>query len=275
MNLERILDNRMLTLQRQGRIEFYGPSIGQDADIVAASMAMEPDDWIVQQYREPGATLVQGMPLRDMTCQLVRNTDDPAKGPQMPCHDVFRQGNGLSVSLSVGTHIPYAMGITRAMKLRRTRTAVLLHFGDGAISTPDFHIPMNFAAVFNVPCVVSSNNDQWAISLPVERQTATTTLAEKVRACGLRGLRLDGIAALALHGAIRLAGFTTRAENGPRIIETLAYRFGPHSSSDDPSRYRDERRLLHGEPTIRSISFERTWNGRVGGMRKRRRPWRR
>ena len=241
MMLERILDDRMLSLQRQGRIGFYGPSIGQEAAIVAASMAMGAEDWIVPQYREPGAALIRGMPIKDLICQFMTNSGDPAKGRQMPCHYVYRKGNYLSISSPVGTQIPHAMGIAWAMKLRKTNEAVLVYFGDGATSTPDFHVSMNFAGVFGVPCVFFCNNNQWAISLPVSRQTAVATLAEKSRAYGLPGTRVDGMDALAVYGAVRSAAAAAREGREAALIEALTYRFGPHSSSDDPSRYRDEK----------------------------------
>ncbi len=241
MMLERILDDRMLALQRQGRIGFYGPSVGQEAAIVGAVMAMEKDDWIVPQYREPGAALARGMPLKELICQFMTNSGDPAKGRQMPCHYVYRNGNFLSISSPVGTQIPHALGIAWAMKMRKTRDAVLVYFGDGATSTPDFHASLNFAGVFQVPCVFFCNNNQWAISLPVSRQTASATLAEKSLAYGLPGVRADGMDALAVYAAVRRAATDAREGRGPALVEALTYRFGPHSSSDDPSRYRDEK----------------------------------
>ncbi len=241
MVLERILDNRMLALQRQGRIGFYGPSVGQEAAIVAAAMAMEPDDWIVPQYREPGAALIRGMPLTELICQFMSNSGDPAKGRQMPCHYVYRKGNYLSISSPVGTQIPHAVGIAWAMRLRKEKTAVLVYFGDGATSTSDFHVAMNFAGVFRVPCVLFCNNNQWAISVPVARQTAVATLAEKAQAYGIEGVRVDGMDALAVYGAVHRAATAARDGRGPSMVEALTYRFGPHSSSDDPSRYRDEK----------------------------------
>ena len=258
MMLERILDNRMLALQRQGRIGFYGPSIGQEAAIVGAAMAMEPDDWIVPQYREPGAALIRGMPLKDLICQFMSNSGDPAKGRQMPCHYVYAKGHYLSISSPVGTQIPHAMGIAWAMKLRKERAAVLVYFGDGATSTPDFHVAMNFAGVYRAPCVFVCNNNQWAISLPVTRQTATATLAEKAQAYGFEGVRVDGMDPLAVYGAVRRAANAARDGSGPALVEALTYRFGPHSSSDDPSRYRDEKEVavwMARDPLLRFRKF--------------------
>ena len=240
MCLQRILDNRMLALQRQGRIGFYGPSLGQEAAIVGAAIAMEPEDWIVPQYREPGAALIRGMPLKELLCQLIGNAEDPVKGRQMPCHYAYRKGNYLSISSPVGTQIPHAVGIAWAMRLRGDPHAVLVFFGDGATSTADFHAAMNFAGVFRVPAVFLCNNNQWAISLPVAKQTASTTLAQKAAAYGFDGVRVDGMDALAVFRATRDAGTRARAGQGPTMIEAVTYRLGPHSSSDDPSRYRDE-----------------------------------
>ena len=240
MCLQRILDNRMLALQRQGRIGFYGPSLGQEAAIVGAAIAMEPEDWIVPQYREPGAALVRGMPLKDLLCQLIGNAEDPVKGRQMPCHYVYRKGNYLSISSPVGTQLPHAVGIAWAMRLRGDPHAVLVFFGDGATSTADFHSAMNFAGVFRAPIVFLCNNNQWAISLPVSRQTASATLAQKATAYGFDGLRVDGMDALAVFRATRAAADRARDGGGPTMVEALTYRLGPHSSSDDPSRYREE-----------------------------------
>jgi pyruvate dehydrogenase E1 component subunit alpha len=240
MCLQRILDNRMLALQRQGRIGFYGPSLGQEAAIVGGAIAMGPDDWIVPQYREPGAALVRGMPLKDLLCQLIGNAEDPVKGRQMPCHYVYRKGNYLSISSPVGTQLPHAVGIAWAMRLRGDPQAVLVFFGDGATSTADFHSAMNFAGVFHAPVVFLCNNNQWAISVPVSRQTASATLAEKATAYGFDGIRVDGMDALAVFRATREAADRARTGGGPTMVEAVTYRLGPHSSSDDPSRYRDE-----------------------------------
>jgi pyruvate dehydrogenase E1 component alpha subunit len=240
MCLQRILDNRMLALQRQGRIGFYGPSLGQEAAIVGAAIAMDPEDWIVPQYREPGAALVRGMPLKELLCQLIGNEEDPVKGRQMPCHYVYRKGNYLSISSPVGTQLPHAVGIAWAMRLRGDPHAVLVFFGDGATSTADFHGAMNFAGVFRAPVVFLCNNNQWAISVPVAKQTAAATLAQKAAAYGFDGIRVDGMDALAVFRATREAAERARTGGGPTMVEAVTYRLGPHSSSDDPSRYRDE-----------------------------------
>lgn len=243
MLLERILDERMLALQRQGRIGFYGPSVGQEAAIVGSAMAMGPDDWIFPQYREPAAALVRGMPLADMVAQFVGNGRDPIHGRQMPCHYVYRKGNFASISSCVGTQIPHAVGAAWAAKLRGDPVVTLVFFGDGGTSTSDFHVGMNFAGVFRAPVVFLCNNNQWAISVPVSKQTASESIARKALGYGFDGLRVDGMDALAVYAATRDAARKARSGGGPTLVEALTYRLGPHSSSDDPSRYRDEREV--------------------------------
>ena len=243
MLLERLLDGRMLSLQRQGRIGFYGPSVGQEAAIVGAAFAMEPQDWIIPQYREPGAALLRGMPLAQLVAQLFGNDQDPIRGRQMPCHYAYRQGNFMSIASTVGTQIPHAVGVAWAAKIRKDPIACLVYFGDGGTSTADFHVGMNFAGVFQVPVVFLCNNNQWAISLPVRKQTATKTLAEKAIAYGFDGVRVDGMDALAVVAAVWEARRKARAGGGPTLVEAVTYRLGPHSSSDDPSRYRDEKEV--------------------------------
>ena len=172
---------------------------------LGSAAALEPQDWIFPSYREHAAAFLRGLPLKAFMCGLLGNAGDAVKGRQMPCHYVFAKGHYLSISSPVGTQIPHAMGIAWGMKLRKEKAAVLVYFGDGATSTPDFHVAMNFAGVYRAPCVFFCNNNQWAISLPVSHQTATATLAEKAAAYGFEGVRVDGMDALAVFGAVRRA----------------------------------------------------------------------
>jgi len=243
MLLERTLDGRMLSLQRQGRIGFYGPSVGQEAAIVGAAFAMEPRDWIFPQYREPGAALVRGMPLTELIAQFFGNEKDPIHGRQMPCHYVYRAGNYMSISSVVGSQIPLAVGAGWAARIRKDPIACLVYFGDGGTSTADFHVGMNFAGVFRAPVVFLCNNNQWAISLPLRKQTASETIAQKAVAYGFDGVRVDGMDALAVVAAVREAQRRARTGEGPTLVEAVTYRLGPHSSSDDPTRYRDEKEV--------------------------------
>ena len=236
--LVRALDTRMLTLQRQGRIGFYVPSIGEEASQIGSAMALEPQDWVFPAYREPGCALWRGAPLNRLVAQSYGNALDLMKGRQMPNHYGYREIHYVTASSPVGTQIPQAVGAAWAAKIRGDPVVVLAYFGDGATSEGDFHSGMNFAGVFKVPVVLLCKNNQWAISVPVSRQTAAKTLASKAAAYGFDGVRVDGNDLLAVYAATKAAADRARAGGGPTMIEALTYRLGPHSSSDDPGRYR-------------------------------------
>ncbi len=236
--LVRTLDTRMLSLQRQGRIGFYVPSSGEEAVQIGSAAALQPEDWIFPAYREPGVGLWRGFPLPQYVCQMYGNAEDLLHGRQMPNHYALREVNLVSISSPVGTQIPHAVGAAWAMKIRGEPKVSIAYFGDGATSEGDFHVAMNFAGVFQVPCVFLCKNNQWAISVPLGRQTASRTLAEKAAAYGFEGVRVDGNDLLAVYSATKAAVARARSGGGPTMIEALTYRMGPHSSSDDPTRYR-------------------------------------
>ena len=236
--LVRILDTRMLSLQRQGRIGFYVPSSGEEASQVGSAAALQPGDWVFPAYREPGCALWRGFPLVKLVCQFYGNAEDILKGRQMPNHYGSRDINFVTPSSPVGTQIPMAVGCAWAMKLRGDPAVSLVYFGDGATSQVDFHVGMNFAGVFRAPVVFLCKNNQWAISVPVAKQTASKSLAVKATAYGFEGVRVDGNDVLAVYVATKKAVEKARAGDGPTMIEAVTYRMGPHSSSDDPTRYR-------------------------------------
>jgi len=236
--LVRTLDNRMLSLQRQGRIGFYVPSSGEEAVQIGSAAALSPEDWVFPAYREPGSALWRGVPLLAYVCQMYGNAEDLLHGRQMPCHYAFKGANLVSISSPVGNQIPPAVGAAWAMKLRGEKSVSIVYFGDGATSQGDFHVGMNFAGVFKVPCVFLCKNNQWAISVPLARQTASRTLAVKATAYGFEGVRADGNDILAVYAATKGAVDKARAGGGPTLVECVTYRMGPHSSSDDPTRYR-------------------------------------
>ena len=236
----RLLDARMLLLQRQGRVGFYGACTGQEATPIATALALEPTDWIFPALRESVTMLVRGFPLRTYVAQVFGNSGDLLKGRQMPSHMSGRLVNQVSWSSCIGPQIPQAVGAAWAAKLRRDSTVVVGFMGDGATSEPDFHSAMNFAAVFRAPCVMICQNNHWAISVPTDRQTASRTIAIKGRAYGVPSARVDGNDVLAVYRAVSEAVARARAGGGPSFIEALTYRVGAHSSSDDPSRYRSQ-----------------------------------
>jgi len=236
----RLLDERLVQLQRQGRIGFHGSCAGQEVAPVAAGLALRPSDWIFPALRESYVMLVRGYPLERYIAQDFGSSLDVAKGRQMPSHQSARAVNVVSWSSCIGTQLPQAVGMAMAAKRGRTTDISLAFLGDGATSHPDFHAAMNFAGVFRAPCVFVCQNNQFAISVPVERQTGNPRLFEKAAAYGFSGERVDGNDAEVVVDAIARAAERARGGGGPSFIECSTYRVGPHSSSDDPSRYRDE-----------------------------------
>jgi 2-oxoisovalerate dehydrogenase E1 component alpha subunit len=239
MLLVRLVDERMLRLQRQGRIGFYLGSTGEEAAAVGPTHALRPSDWIYSSYREIGAAIYRGYPLRTLLCQLFGNAEDPIKGRQMPVHHSVRSCNFVSISSPVGTQVPQAAGIALAAKLQGRDDVALTFFGEGATSTGAFHVGCNFAAVRKAPCVFVCRNNGWAISVPRTVQTAAATFAQKAVAYGMPGILVDGNDVLALVHVTAQAAARARRGEGPTLIEARTYRRGAHSSSDDPSVYRD------------------------------------
>jgi pyruvate dehydrogenase E1 component alpha subunit/2-oxoisovalerate dehydrogenase E1 component alpha subunit len=236
----REFDRRMLMLQRQGRIGFYGPILGQEAATVGSVAAAEPQDWIYPALREGAAAMMRGLSLTEAIAQLVGNSKDRCKGRQMPCHYTHREGHYMAMSSVIGTQISHAVGTAMAMKIRKDQAVVLGYMGDGATSANDFHAGMNFAAVFKAPVVLICQNNQWAISVPLKQQSVSETIAVKGTAYGIPSLQVDGNDVLAVYAATKAAVDRARAGEGPSFIEAVTYRRLGHSSSDDPSRYRDE-----------------------------------
>jgi pyruvate dehydrogenase E1 component alpha subunit/2-oxoisovalerate dehydrogenase E1 component alpha subunit len=236
----RLLDARMILLQRQGRVGFYGACTGQEATPIAAALAIEPDDWVFQALRESVMMLVRGFPLTEYVAQVFGNSGDILKGRQMPSHMSGRSVNQVSWSSCLGPQLPQAVGAAWAAKLKGDRTVVLGFVGDGATSEPDFHAAMNFAAVFKTPSVIICQNNHWAISVPASRQTASATFAVKGRAYGIPSVRVDGNDLLALYEVIAKAVARARRGEGTTFIEAFTYRIGAHSTSDDPTRYRSQ-----------------------------------
>ena len=238
MVLNRQLDERMVAMQRQGRIGFYIGSIGEEAAVFGTAAAMEEGDWIFPCYREHGAALLRGMPLSTFVCDLLGNSGDAMLGHQMPCHEAWKPGRFTSISSPIGTQIPQAVGAAWAARIKGDDMVSLVYFGEGATSSNDFHTGLNFAAVNKVPVVFVCRNNGWAISVPRERQTAAETIAQKALAYGMRGERVDGNDLPAVHAAARRARERAAAGGGPTLLECVTYRVEGHSTSDDPRAYR-------------------------------------
>ncbi|HEX9023236.1 MAG TPA: pyruvate dehydrogenase (acetyl-transferring) E1 component subunit alpha [Geobacteraceae bacterium] len=229
MVLARSFDQRALALQREGRLGTYPPSLGQEAAQVGSALALSPGDWVFPAFREMGVHLALGFPLR----QLFQYWAGDERGQVAPAGL-----NIFPVCISVGTHIPHAVGAAMAARYRRDPVAVAAWFGDGATSKGDFHEGLNMAGVFRLPVVFLCQNNQWAISVPLRGQTASATLAQKAVAYGFEGVQVDGNDVFAVYSATREALAKARSGGGPTFIECLTYRMGDHTTSDDAGRYR-------------------------------------
>jgi len=240
MTQVRLVDDRMLLLQRQGRIGFYLTATGEEASHVGSAFALEDRDWIFPAYREPGAAFLRGLTIQDFVCQLYGNIHDPIKGRQMPNHISARAQNYVSISSPVGTQIPQAVGAAWAARIRGDDVISLVFFGDGTSSQGDFHVGLNFAGVFKIPTIFLCRNNGYAISVPLSKQTASKSIAIKGRAYGIEGVRVDGNDVLAVYEVTKQAVDKARQGGGPTLIEAVTYRRGAHSSSDDPRKYREQ-----------------------------------
>jgi len=243
MVMTRLLDERLVGLQRQGRIGFHVMSLGEEAAILGAAYAMRKSDWLFPCYREFGAALMRGLELQTFIHNMFGNAKDTVRGRQMPDHYTCRRVGWLSISSPVGTQITQAVGFAWGAKIKKQDVATLVYFGDGATSSSDFHSGMNFAGVFKIPTVFFCRNNGWAISVPTARQTASETLAEKGSAYGIPGVRVDGNDLFAVVSAVRRAVARGQRGEGPTLIEAITYRMGGHSTSDDPNRYRGSEAL--------------------------------
>jgi pyruvate dehydrogenase E1 component alpha subunit/2-oxoisovalerate dehydrogenase E1 component alpha subunit len=172
--------------------------------------------------------------------QIFGNANDLGQGRQLPCHSGTRESHHIVMSSCVSSQMPHATGIAWAAKLSKDPVVALCYLGDGGTSEEDFHVALNFAAVYKLPVVFVCQNNQWAISTPLELQTVSETIAVKGLAYGIPSVRADGNDLFAMYATVKEAVDRARQGGGPTFIEALTYRIGPHSSSDDPTRYRDE-----------------------------------
>lgn len=231
MVLAREADQRMLKLQRQGRMGTFPLCTGQEAASVAPAMAMHDGDWFVGAFRELGGRLVRGESLLNY----------------MLYYNGFEEGNGtdvdkrvLPIAVIVASQLLHAVGLGHAMRYKKEDSAVLAFVGDGGTSEGDFHEALNFAAVWNSPVVFIVQNNQWAISVPRSKQTKSRTIAQKALAYDIPGLQVDGNDALAMYRATSEALERARKGEGPTLIEAVTYRLLPHTTADDPTKYRDD-----------------------------------
>jgi len=235
----RVLDGRMLSLQRAGRVGFVGTATGLEAAIIGSASALAPEDWLWSGLREGGAALMRGLPLAEYVAQMYGNANDTAKGRQMCNHFQHRPTHYPSWSSVIGTQIPHGVGAAFASRARGERVVHAIYFGDGATSSNGFHSGLNLAGVWRVPAVFVCIDNGWAISVPSRSQTAAESFAAKAAAYGLRGVAVDGNDVLACRAAMDEAVERARGGEGPSLLVLESYRMLGHSSSDDPTKYRD------------------------------------
>jgi len=247
MVLTRSFDEKSIKLQRQGRIGTYPPVRGQEAQ-VGAALAINKEDWIFPAFREQGVYIAKGMPMH-MLFQAWKGDERGMKIPE----DI----NMFTISIPVGSQLLHATGYAWAAKMQKKKISVLTFFGDGATSEGDVHEAMNFAGVYKLPVVFICQNNQYAISVPVSKQTASETIAQKAIAYGFEGIKVDGNDIFAVYKAVKEASDKAKRGKGPTLIEMFTYRMGDHTTSDDAKKYRNLRKLKEWELKDPILRLER------------------
>ena len=231
MVLARTFDDKALKLQRQGRMFTYAPLLGQEAAQIGSAAALQDSDWMFPSYRENGSYIYRGMPMKNLYVYWM----GAERGMQLPADQ-----NNYTLLIPIATQILHCVGAAWAAKIKGDKIATLVYFGDGATSEGDFHCGMNFAGVFKLPAVFFCQNNQWAISVPRKKQSASVTLAQKALAYGFEGVQVDGNDVLAVYRATKAALDKAREGGGPTLIEAITYRMGAHTTADDPTKYRND-----------------------------------
>jgi pyruvate dehydrogenase E1 component alpha subunit len=251
----RILDQRSIALNRQGRLGFYAPTAGQEASQLGSHFAIEKEDFILPGYRDVPQLIWQGLPLY----QAFLFSKGHFHGNQFP-----DELQALAPQIIIGAQYVQAAGVALGMKLRGKENVAITYTGDGGTSQGDFYEGLNMAGAYKAPAIFVVQNNRFAISVPVEKQTAAKTLAQKAVAAGIEGIQVDGMDVLAVYAATKDARDRAIQGEGPTLIETLTYRFGPHTmSGDDPTRYRTEdldKEWEKKDPIVRFRKFLETKN---------------
>lgn len=246
----RVLDQRSISLNRQGRLGFYAPTAGQEASQLASHYALEKDDFILPGYRDVPQLIWQGLPLT----KAFLWSRGHYLGSQMP------EGmNALSPQIIIGAQYVQTAGVALGLKKRGTQAVAITYTGDGGTSQGDFYEGINFASAYKAPAIFVIQNNNYAISTPRSKQTAAKTLAQKAVAAGIPGIVVDGMDALAVYFATKEARDRAIAGEGPTLIETITYRYGPHTmAGDDPTRYRtsdEDAEWVKKDPLVRFRKF--------------------
>ncbi|MCK8122501.1 thiamine pyrophosphate-dependent dehydrogenase E1 component subunit alpha [Pseudoalteromonas sp. 2CM32C] len=251
MRFIRLLDERMQGAQRQGRVSFYMQCLGEEAAVTASAAALDQEDMIMAQYREQAALHYRGFTLDQFMNQMFSNELDLGKGRQMPIHYGSNKLNYMTISSPLGTQIPQATGYAYGQKVKHIDAktgelastidnVTICYFGEGAASEGDFHAGLNMAAVHKAPVIFFARNNGYAISTPADEQFKGDGIASRGVGYGIKTIRVDGTDALAVFAATQKAREIASTQGEPVLIESIAYRLGAHSTSDDPSGYRSK-----------------------------------
>jgi pyruvate dehydrogenase E1 component alpha subunit len=238
MVLTRTFDEKALKLQRQGRLGTYASIKGQEACQIPSAIQFSTEDLVVPAFREHGVYITLGLPIE----MLFQSWSGDERGMKMP-----EKVNILPISIPVGSHPLHAVGAAMAFKFQNKKAVSISYFGDGATSEGDFHEAMNFAGVYKAPAIFICQNNQFAISVPVKEQTASSTLAQKAIAYGFEGIQVDGNDIFAVYKATKDALQKARNNKGPTFIECFTYRMADHTTSDDASKYRKDSEVKQWE----------------------------
>lgn len=248
----RHIDRKAISLQRRGKLGTFAPMSGQEAVVVASVAALERErDWVVPQYREQLAMLAWGL---DLSTYFLQRQGHPV-GATLPAH-----GRLFPQQVALAAHLPHAVGVAWGMRLKGEDSVAICFFGDGSSSEGDFHEALNLAGVQKAPVIFVCQNNQWAISTPVHRQTAGV-IADRAAGYGIAGIRVDGNDPLAMFSATRDARARAIRGDGPTLIEAVTYRLGAHTTADDPTRYVDpaeELAWVSRDPLIRYRAWMRS-----------------
>ncbi len=249
LQLTRLVDERALNLQREGRLGTYPSSLGQEAAQVGSGFALTARDWVFPSFREIGVFLCLGYPISSYYRYWMGDERGMLAPPGM---------NIFPINIAVGTHLLHAAGVAMGARYRREPLVAVVYLGDGGTSKGDFHEALNMAGIYRLPMVAICQNNHWAISVPRSRQTVAETLAQKAIAFGIRGAQVDGNDVLAVYQATHEALERARNGDGPTFIECLTYRMADHTTADDARRYRDEAELepwRQRDPLLRMRRF--------------------
>lgn len=254
MQYIRVLDERMIAAQRQGRISFYLACTGEEASTIGSAAALQPQDMIMSQYREQGALAYRGYTTEQFMNQMFSNEKEPNKGRQMPIHYGAKELNFMTISSPLGTQIPQASGYAYGQKMAGQSAVTICYFGEGAASEGDFHAGLNMAAVLNCPAIFFCRNNGYAISTPAEEQFAGDGIASRGIGYGVKTIRVDGNDVMAVYAATAKAREIALKHDCPVLIEAMTYRLAAHSTSDDPTGYRskdEEQKWRAKDPILR------------------------